>query len=502
MQPRTVDPSVAAPPRPSLEVCDPATGRVVGEVPNDAPEVVARLVARARGAHPAWEAMGARARGRALRSARKAFVRARREIVERLASETGKPMNDVVGEVFAVCLDAGSAARLAPRALRPESVGTRLPGGKSRIVRHVPFGVVGVIGPWNAPLTLTLGDALHALAAGNTVVVKPSEVTPLAVRRAVEAMAASLPPDVLACTTGDGETGAALVDHVDMVAVTGSPETGRRVMERAARRLVPVLLELGGKDPMIVLEDAPIERAVNAAAWGGFFMSGQVCMSIERIYVVDAVADEFERRLAERVGRLRVGTNDGEVDLGPLTSPRQVEIVAAQVEEAVRDGARVLVGGRRMTELGPRFYAPTVLADLRPEMRVMHDETFGPVVAVQRVRDAEEAVRLANATAFGLNASVWTRDLARGRAIAERIEAGSACVNDCILNAGDADLPFGGAKQSGVGFRHGGVDGVRAFTRPQSLRIDPGRRTRDVPWFPYRRRPVELALRVMGWLWG
>lgn len=502
MQPREVDPSSAAPPRPPIEVRDPASGRVAGRVANDSPEEVARLVDRARAARPAWEAMGPRLRGRALRAARKAFVRVRREIVDLLAAETGKPMNDVVGEVFAVCLDVGSAVKHAPRALRPEFVGTRLPRGKQRVVRRVPHGVVGVIGPWNAPLTLTLGDAVHALAAGNTVVVKPSEVTPLAVRRAVEALSRALPPDVLACATGDGETGAALVDHVDMVAVTGSPQTGRRVMERAARRLVPVLLELGGKDPMIVLEDAPIERAVNAAAWGGFFMSGQVCMSIERIYVVEAVADDFVRRLVERVGRLRVGPNDREVDLGPLTSARQVEIVAAQVDEAVRDGARALVGGRRMPEFGPQFYAPTVLVDVRPGMRIMADETFGPVVAVQRVRDAEEAIAHANASPFGLNASVWTRDLARGRAVAERIEAGSACVNDCILNAGDADLPFGGVKQSGVGWRHGGVDGVRVFTRPQALRIDPGRRSRDVPWFPYRRRPVELALRAMGWLWG
>ncbi|MBU6283798.1 aldehyde dehydrogenase family protein, partial [bacterium] len=187
----------------------------MGTVPNDAPETVARIVQRARAARPAWDAMGARARGRALRAARKAFVRARREVVDLLAAETGKPMNDVVGEAFAVCLDVGSAVRHAPRALRPEFVGTRLPGGKTRIVRRVPHGVVGVIGPWNAPLTLTLGDAVHALAAGNTVVVKPSETTPLAVRRAVEALSAALPPDVLACTTGDGETGAALVDHVD-----------------------------------------------------------------------------------------------------------------------------------------------------------------------------------------------------------------------------------------------------------------------------------------------
>ena len=365
-----------------------------------------------------------------------------------------------------------------------------------------PHGVVGVIGPWNAPLTLSLGDAIHALVAGNAVVVKPSEITPLAVSRAIRAMQEGLPADVLQVVTGAGAAGTALVDHVDMICLTGSPGTGRRVMERAAARLTPVLLELGGKDPMIVLEDANLERAANAAVWGGFFMTGQVCMSVERIFVVESVADSFVARLVEKASRLRVGPGATDVDLGPLTTATQLGIVERQVEEARAAGARVLTGGGRRADLGPQFYAPTVLDRVTPEMRVMREETFGPVVAVVRVRDEDEAIALANETPFGLNASLWTADLARGRRLAERLQSGCVCINDCILNAGDAELPFGGVKQSGIGVRHGGVDGVRVFTRPCALRIDPGRRRRDAAWFPYRASTSRFVERAMAWIWG
>ncbi len=485
-----------------IAVRDPSTGEVFAWVEDQGPEEVAAVVARARSAQAAWRERTVDERCRLLRCARKAFVGARTEILALLARETGKTRFDTTGEALAVCLDVRSACRWAPAALAPRRVGRRWLPGKRRLVLYKPHGVVGVIGPWNAPLTLSLGDAIYALAAGNAVVVKPSEVTPLAVRRAVEAMSAVLPADVLSVITGGGATGAALVDHADMVCVTGSPATGRRVMERASARLVPVLLELGGKDPMIVLEDANLVRAANAAAWGGFFMAGQVCMSVERVYVVEAVADRFVALLLEATRRLRVGRNDGEVDVGPLTTPGQLAIVERQVSEARAAGAEVLAGGTRLAELGPQFFAPTVLAGVRPEMSVMREETFGPVVAVTRVRDADQAIELANACHLGLNASVWTADLERGLAVARRLESGSVCVNDCILNAGDPELPFGGVKQSGIGTRHGGIDGVRAFTRPCAVRLDRGRRSRDLPWFPYRARTARLAERAMGWIWG
>lgn len=485
-----------------IDVHDPASGALVGRVPRQDATEVAAAVRRARDAQPAWAELSVRERNRLLGAARRAFVRARAEIIELLARETGKTRFDATGEAMAVCLDVRAVRRLAARALAPRSVGLRLPTGKRRRVLYKPHGVVGVIGPWNAPLTLSLGDALYALAARNTVVVKPSEVTPLAVCRAIRAMAEALPPGVLQVVTGDGAAGAALVDEVDMIAVTGSPQTGRRVMERAARRLTPVLLELGGKDPMIVLEDANLERAANAAVWGGFFMAGQVCMSIERVYVVDAVADAFVRLVVEKTARLRVGQNVTEVDVGPLTTRAQLEIVERHVADARTHGAVVAIGGQRLEALGAQFYAPTVLTGVTPEMQVMRDETFGPVVAVCRVRDEEEALALANRSPFGLNASVWTADLARGSKLAERLETGCVCVNDCILNAGDPELPFGGVKQSGVGTRHGGIDGIRAFTRPCAVRIDPGKRSSDPAWFPYRLRTSRLVERAMGWIWG
>ena len=495
---RTAEPSDAS----AIEVRDPARGTLIGTVPRQPRAEVEAAVARARAAQPAWAELPVRERGALLKSARRRFVAARGEIIDLLARETGKTRFDATGEAMAVCLDVRSVCRYAARALAPRTVSRGIPFGKRRLVLHKPHGVVGVIGPWNAPLTLTLGDALYALAAGNTVVVKPSEVTPLAVSRAVRAMSEALPSGVLQVVNGDGPTGAALVDLVDMIAVTGSPQTGRRVMERAAERLTPVLLELGGKDPMIVLEDANLERAANAAVWGGFFMAGQVCMSVERVLVVESVADEFTRLVVEKTAALRVGPNDREIDLGPLTTATQLAIVERHVADAVAHGAVAATGGARRTDLGPLFYAPTVLTGVAPGMEVMRDETFGPVLPVCRVRDEEEALALANRSPFGLNASIWTSDVARGLRLARRVDSGCVCINDCILNAGDPELPFGGVKQSGLGTRHGGIDGIRAFTRPCAVRIDAGRRPRDPAWFPYRLRTSRLVERAMGWIWG
>jgi len=488
--------------QPRIAVHDPARGDVIAELAIDDAQAVADAVVRARTAQPVWAAMSVAERAKLLKRARKAMVRVRREIIDLLERETGKARFDVAGELMGVCMDIGHLARHAPKWLRTRRVSAWPLMGKRGYVVYKPRGVVGIISPWNAPLNLALGDAVPALLTGNTVVVKPSELTPLATRRAIEAMNTVLPANVLQTVIGFGDTGAALVDHVDMICVTGSPETGRRVMERASRRLTPVLLELGGKDPMIVLRDADLDRAAKGAAWGGCMMTGQVCMSVERVYVEAPAVDAFTQKLVTEMSQLRTGENgrEADIDFGPFTSPRQVEIVERHLADAVAKGARILCGGKRLEKTTGVFFEPTVVANVDHSMALMTEETFGPVVPVMAVADAEEALKLANETRYGLNASVWTGDVERGIALAERVDSGNVCVNECVISAGVQGLPFGGIKQSGVGTRHGGAEGLRQFCVSQAMLVEPRKRKTEGTWFPYsakRGRQIESLMGLM-----
>ena len=491
-------------PRATMAVRDPARGTVVEEFSVDDAAAVADAVARARVAQRAWEATPVRDRARALRRARREMVRGRAEILRLLDAETGKTRWDTVGELMGACIEIGYLARRAERFLRPRRVRSWPLVGKRALVAYKPRGVVGVISPWNAPLNLALTDLVPALLAGNAVVIKPSEEAPLAVRRAVAAMNRVLPPDVLQVVMGAGETGAALVDHVDMICVTGSPQTGKKVMERASRRLIPVLLELGGKDPMIVLDDADLDRAAAAAVWGGCMMTGQVCMSVERVYVDAAVVEPFCQKVVEKIHTLRIGPNgpDAEIDLGSFTTARQMEIVERHVENARANGAKILTGGKRRGDGAGFFYEPTVLSGVDHSMLIMQEETFGPVIPIMAVHGDEEALALANQSNYGLNASVWTRNMERGLALAKRVEAGSVCVNECLISAGCPDLPFGGVKQSGIGTRHGGAEGLRQFCIAQAILTESRRRRNEPTWFPYSTRRARLLERMMGIVWG
>jgi acyl-CoA reductase-like NAD-dependent aldehyde dehydrogenase len=489
----------------TIQVNDKASSQCIATLPVDDDGAVREAATRARAAQPSWAALGVKERARLLKLARREMLKDKDSIKDALAQETGKVPFDVIGEVFSVCQDIGHYSRRAAKWLRPRKVGTFPLIGKKGLIYYQPYGLIGVIAPWNAPLTLAIGDALPALYAGNAVLVKPSEITPLAVKYTIDAFNRVLPPGVLQCLIGEGPTGAALVDQVDMIAVTGSSQTGRRVMERASHRLTPVLLELGGKDPMIVLKDADLERAANAAAWGSCFMTGQVCMSVERIYVEQAIAPEFTRLLKGKIQAIRTGPNEpaAAAQYGPFIGPKQIGIVADHIAEALDRGARLETGGKQLPSSGAgHYFEPTLLADVDHSMKIMVEETFGPVACVMAVDNVEEAIHLANDSEFGLNASVWTQDIQRGIAIARRIQAGNVCVNDCILNAGVQGLPFGGIKQSGVGSRHGSERGLHAFCYTQAVMVEPRKRKREPNWFPYSIKTAARLEKLMMFLYG
>ena len=355
-----------------------------------------------------------------------------------------------------------------------------------------------MIGPWNFPVVLTFGDAIAGLLAGAAVLFKPSEVTPLGLREVVHGWREEVgAPPVVDIVFGVSETGTALVDEVDFVQFTGSVATGRRVAQRAAARLIPYSLELGGKDPVIVTRDADIDRAVNGIAWGAFVNSGQVCVSLERAYVEEPVYEDFLQRLAAKVASLRQGQDGGrvEMDVGAMTTPRQTEIVAAHVEDARAKGARILTGGRRADRDG-EWYEPTVIADADHSMTVMRDETFGPVLAVMKVRDVDEAVRLANDSPYGLASSVFAGDAADAERIARRLEAGTVNVNDACVAPMCIDVPMGGWKQSGIGARNGPYAMLK-YTRAMTLCSPRFPTTKDeIGWFPYTERKSRTITRL------
>jgi acyl-CoA reductase-like NAD-dependent aldehyde dehydrogenase len=490
-----------------ITVENPATGVVVGQVPILSADEVRALAERGRAAQPAWEALGFEGRARVLRRAQKWVLDNQQRVIDTIVSETGKTHEDaLLAEIGYVGSAFGFWAKNAADYLADEKVRSANPFvlGRKLVVRYAPLGLVGVIGPWNYPLSNSFGDCIPALAAGNAVILKPSEVTPLSSLLMAEAMReCGLPEGVYQVATGLGETGQALIDEVDMVMFTGSTATGKKVMERAARTLTPVSLELGGKDPMIVLADADLERAANAATYYSMQNGGQTCISVERVYVEAPVYDEFVSKVTQKVKALRQGApgGPGSVDVGAVTFPKQLDIVSGHVEAARAAGATVLTGGHANTSAGGRFYEPTVLVDVDHSMACMTEETFGPTLPIMRVADAEEALKLANDSSYGLAASVWTKDAARGEALARRVEAGAVCVNDAQLNYLALELPMGGWKASGLGSRHG-AGGIRKYTRQQSLLVTRLAPKRDLHMFPYKAGTTGLLGRGLKLLYG
>ena len=476
---------------------DPATGEEIGRAPLASPEDVKEAVRRARAAQPAWASLSFRDRGRVILRARKLMLAERDEIARLVSRETGKPVAEALSMEIVPTLDAMHYfAHASENLLRPQKIDIGQYGlmGRSSTIVFRPLGVIGIISPWNFPLATPADEVVMALMAGNAVVLKPSELTPLIALQIGDLFRrAGLPADLLEIVTGDGSTGAALIDaRVDKIMFTGSVATGKRVAEAAAKFLTPVVLELGGKDPMIVLEDADIENAARGAVWGAFANAGQACASVERCYVQESIAPEFIQRVVAETRALKQGLGTGDaVDIGSMSTERQLQIVTDQVNDAEQRGAQVLTGGGRGTNPGGLFYEPTVLTNVDHEMTIMRDETFGPVLPVMTFKSDDEAIRLANDSAYGLTASVWTRNIARGRRIAERIEAGTVMVNEVVYTHGIAQTPWGGVKDSGYGRTHGRM-GLLELVHPQHIHVNRLSFLPDLWWFGYDPKAAKL----------
>ena len=469
---------------------NPATGEVLREFECAGEDEVRAAVSRARAAQGAWAEIGVLERIAVLREFQCRLLENKLDVAAAITREAGKPLAEALTTEVLVTLDA---ARFlidnAYRLLRDEpvahgSLATKLKSG--RLVRE-PYGVIGIISPWNYPFSIPATEALAALVAGNAVVLKPSEFTSLVALELQSLLqAAGVPANIFQVVLGDGSTGASLIQsQIDKLVFTGSVATGTRIAMAAAERLLPVVLELGGKDPMLVLDDANVDVASSAAVWGAFLNAGQTCLSVERCYVHRSIHDKFLRACAVKTEKLRVGPGiNRDTDVGPMIHEKQLQIVETQIRDAVAQGARILAGGSALPEQGNNFYAPTVLADVTHAMRIMREETFGPVLPVMAFGTDDEAVRLANDSEYGLAASVWTADRARGESLARRIQAGTVMVNDVISCFGISEAPHGGVKSSGMGRAHGRL-GLEEMVRMKYVDSDRTPGMKKVWWYGY-----------------
>ncbi|HWH07898.1 MAG TPA: aldehyde dehydrogenase family protein [Candidatus Thermoplasmatota archaeon] len=493
----------------ALTVRNPATGETLAELPEATREDVLAAVARARAAQPAWAARPVRDRLAALDRFRALLLADRRGMAEQVTRETGKPLTEALGVDVLITLDAAAwVVRNAEKVLAPEvlRLGNPLFVGRVSRVEREPLGVVGVVSPWNYPLAIPASNALHALAAGNAVVLKPASLAPLtALRMARLFHEAGVPGDVLQVVVGSGRVaGEALVDaDLDHLVFTGSVPVGKAVEQRLRERGVSSCMELGGSDPALVLHDAPCEDAVRGVVWGRFTNAGETCAAPKRAYVHRSLLDRFVADATRAAAALRLGDPmRPDTDVGPLTDPDGVREMAAFVEDAVKRGARVLCGGKPRPDLGPQWFEPTVLVDVPPDARVVTEEAFGPILPIVPFDDEDEAVRLANGTPFGLSASIWTRDLERGQALARRLHAGTVTLNDVAYTYAANETPWGGVKDSGHGRTHGRW-GLLEMTRMRHVNVvPPSRPLGGTWWFPYTPALRELFDQGARFLYG
>ncbi|MBX3200869.1 MAG: aldehyde dehydrogenase family protein [Labilithrix sp.] len=492
-------------PHRTLESWEPATGELLGAVPIASPDDVARTISRAKKAQSAWGVLPVEERALRLLRFRDALVERADEIVDVVTRECGKPRADALGHEVAVAVDQLTYyCKNAPRILAPRELSLHLLKHKKSVLHYHPRGVVGIISPWNFPFVIPMADVFAALVTGSAVVVKPSEVTPLSLQKAKEIFdATGLPEDLFGVVHGRGDVGQALIEGgIQKLVFTGGVETGKRVAAACGANLVPCVIELGGKAPLIACADCDVERTANAIVFGGFVNAGQVCISVERVYAHESIHDALVGRVRELTEKLRQGdpTTDA-VEVGAIIFPKQIEIAEKHIDDALKKGARIIAGGRRVPGPG-QFFEPTVLAGCDHTMTVMKEEIFGPIVPFQKVASEDEAVRLANDSHLGLNAYVFTKDREKGKRLAQRIEAGSVVVNDVLINYGAVEAPFGGIKQSGFGRVHGD-DALREMAEVRH--VFTGRlpeASADPTWFPYSSKAYRWQMRLFRALFG
>ncbi|MFH2005331.1 MAG: aldehyde dehydrogenase family protein [bacterium] len=469
-----------------FQAISPATGRVIAEFAAATPAQIAAAYAAARAAFPGWRDTPLTQRLGTVGRLKNRIIQRLDEVVSRIAQATGKPDVEALSSDVLVCVDLmryyerhGESA--LAREVRAGSALYRLNRFE---VSYQPLGVVLIIAPWNHPLQLSLAPLISAIIAGNTVLLKPSELTPTVGELIAELCGeAGLPQGVVQVLQGDGRVGQALVEAgPDKIFFTGSVGTGKAILHAAAERLIPVELELGGNDPMIVFDDAHLERAVQGALYGAFANAGQNCVAVERLYVQRGIHDELVRRIGEEASRLRVGSGR-EADLGPIIREEQRAVLDGLLQDALDKGARAVTPVRWE---GNRLH-PVVLAGVDHSMRLLREETFGPILPIMAFDTEDDAVALANDSSYGLNASVWTRDAARGQRVADRLVTGSCSVNDVLKNIGNPSTPFGGVKHSGFG-RYHGPEGLRAFCHQRAVMTNPQALSREPNWFPYGER--------------
>ncbi len=474
----------------SLVSKSPIDLKILGEISSTDPALVPQIVLQAQHAFGSWSRLGFKERGNYLLKVREYILNHLDELAQLISQENGKPLVEAIAsDLLPTCDLIQHFAKHTEKILKSEKINIGVTGllGRRSTLHYQPLGVIGIISPWNFPLSIPMSGIIQSLIVGNCVVLKPADATPL-IGSAIEKIfhAAELPVNVLTCLAGGADVGEALLhSRLDKVIFTGSVRVGKRVMELCAKNLIPCTLELGGKDPMIVCHDAPLENAAKAAVWGAFSNAGQCCASVERVYVDERIAEAFTAKVVEVTQQLKQGPAHGiHYDVGPLTTANQLKIVEEHVADAREKGAKILTGGERNPEYAGYFYKPTVLTQIDHSFRCVKEETFGPLLPIMTFKTEEEAIHLANDSIYALTASVWTKNLKRGEKLARQIRTGTAMVNECTYSYAICQTPWGGLRHSGFGRTHGKI-GLHELVHVLHVHENRMPGFRDFWWYGY-----------------